>query len=140
MTPDLFNGLFEFLGGCLLWTSVRRAYRDKVFKGVAILPTAFFASWGFWNLYYYPSLDQWFSFLGGVNIVVANTVWVSQMVWYSWLKPRLIALEFQPAASSGFVPRPVDAPPKWNGGVLCDMDNGPCACGAWHWHDMEKGI
>src|SRR3990172_8769134 len=30
------------------------------------------------------------------------------------------------------VPRPVDAPPKYNGGTLCDMDTGPCACGAWH--------
>lgn len=23
-------------------------------------------------------------------------------------------------------------PPRYNGGTLCDMDEGPCACGAWH--------
>jgi len=22
--------------------------------------------------------------------------------------------------------------PKYNGGVKCDMTEGPCACGAWH--------
>jgi hypothetical protein len=30
------------------------------------------------------------------------------------------------------VPRPADAPPRRNGGIVCDMDRGPCACGAWH--------
>lgn len=82
MTPDLFNGLFEFCGGLLLWVNVRAAYQAKVFKGVAIVPTAFFAAWGIWNLYYYPSLNQWFSFAGGVNIVLANIVWVGQMIYY----------------------------------------------------------
>lgn len=24
------------------------------------------------------------------------------------------------------------SPPKFNGGVQCDMVTGPCACGAWH--------
>lgn len=82
MSADLFNGLFEFCGGLLLWTNVRAAYKAKEFKGVAIVPTTFFAVWGIWNLYYYPSLAQWFSFWGGVNIVLANTVWVGQMFYY----------------------------------------------------------
>ncbi len=21
---------------------------------------------------------------------------------------------------------------RWNGGVQCDLDDGPCSCGAWH--------
>jgi len=29
--------------------------------------------------------------------------------------------------------RPEGAPPRYNGGTLCDMDVGPCACGAWHY-------
>jgi hypothetical protein len=82
MTSDLINGIFEFLGGCLLWLSVRAAYRAKEFKGVAILPTSLFCLWGYWNLFYYPHLDQWFSFLGGVNVVTANSVWLAQMFYY----------------------------------------------------------
>ncbi len=34
--------------------------------------------------------------------------------------------------SEGMKPRPANAPPLYNGGVRCDMDEGPCACGAWH--------
>lgn len=79
---DLVNGLFELFGGFFLWGNVRRARRDRRFRGVAIVPTAFFTAWGVWNLYYYPSLGQWLSFVGGLNIVAANCVWVAQMVWY----------------------------------------------------------
>ena len=27
---------------------------------------------------------------------------------------------------------------RWNGGQECDMDDGPCACGAWHSPDEER--
>jgi hypothetical protein len=37
---------------------------------------------GFWNLFYYPHLDQWLSFAGGVLIVLANTVWIAMAVHY----------------------------------------------------------
>ena len=32
----------------------------------------------------------------------------------------------------GMKARPGAAAPKHNGGQRCDMDDGPCACGAWH--------
>ncbi len=91
MTPDVVNGLFEFSGSLMLWANVRALYRDKVFKGVSMVPTAFFTAWGFWNLFYYPSLGQWWSFYGGCSIVTANFVWLAQMAWYSGLlgpRPR----------------------------------------------------
>lgn len=81
MSPDFFNGAFEFVGSIMLWRNVLQLHRDKVAKGVHWSATAFFASWGYWNLFYYPHLDQWFSFWGGVSIVLANTVWLGQM-WY----------------------------------------------------------
>lgn len=82
MTPDLVNGLFELCGGLLLWTNVRALHKAKRFEGVAIAPTAFFAAWGVWNLFYYPHLGQTLSFVGGLVVVSANIVWVAQMVYY----------------------------------------------------------
>ena len=82
MTPDLINGLFEICGSVMIWRNVLQLYRDKMYRGIHIEPTAFFMCWGFWNLYYYPHLDQWWSFWGGVSIVFANTVWVGQMLYY----------------------------------------------------------
>jgi len=82
-TPDLINGTFELLGGYALWRNVRQLYQDKEHRGVTTGATAFFMSWGYWNLYYYPHLDQWWSFVGDLNIVAANTVWLVLMIYYA---------------------------------------------------------
>lgn len=81
-TPDLINGLFEAIGGITLWMDVRRLLRDKIVKGVVWQFRAFFFAWGVWNLFYYPHLDQWLSFGGGLVIVIANCVWVALAIRY----------------------------------------------------------
>lgn len=55
-------------------------------KGAHWAPIIFFWAWGMWNLYYYPSLDQWWSFAGGLWIVFANGVWMCQILYYKWFK------------------------------------------------------
>lgn len=82
MSADLFNGLFEAIGGLLILNHCRAVLRDKAVKGVSIFSTTVFCMWGFWNLYYYPSLDQWWSFSGGIVIVAANAVWVGLLLKY----------------------------------------------------------
>lgn len=82
MIADFINGTFEFLGGFALWGNCVRLYRDQQVRGVSPVYTAFFLSWGYWNLYFYPSLDQWWSFVGGLNIVAANTTWLALMWRY----------------------------------------------------------
>ncbi|KKL45911.1 hypothetical protein LCGC14_2350840, partial [marine sediment metagenome] len=62
---DFINGAFELLGAVAIFGHVRRVLKDKAVAGVSILSVCFFASWGLWNLYYYPSLGQWVSFWGG---------------------------------------------------------------------------
>jgi len=81
-TPDIFNGLFEFIGGCFLCLNLKNLYRDKEVKGVSWLPVVFMSSWGVWNLYYYPSLNQWWSFWGGLWIVSVNTIWLGMIYYY----------------------------------------------------------
>ena len=79
---DLTNGCFEFLGGLLVLNHCRAVLRDKAVKGVSVFSTAVFALWGVWNIYYYPSLDQWASFAGGLVIVSANALWVVLLLKY----------------------------------------------------------
>ncbi len=62
--------------------SIRRLWIDKLVRGVSLVPIAFFASWGFWNLYFYPSMDAWWSFLAGLFMVLANAAWLLQMGFY----------------------------------------------------------
>lgn len=80
MTPDSINALFELTGALLICLNIRQLLRDRCVAGVHWAPTAFFTTWGLWNCYFYPSLDQWMSFCGGLAIVVTNAVWLG-LVW-----------------------------------------------------------
>jgi len=93
VTPDVINAFYEAFGGALIGMSIWRLYKDGQVKGVSLVPVVFFATWGYWNLYFYPALEQWWSFWGGVLMVTMNTVWLLQMAWYiRW--PRLQTQEF----------------------------------------------
>lgn len=76
MWQDFFNGSFELLGSIAIWLHVVQLMKDKEVKGVSWWAFAFFFSWGIWNLYYYPHLNQWASFFGGLFIVAANGTWL----------------------------------------------------------------
>jgi hypothetical protein len=79
---DAVNGAFEMVGGFVLWANVWKIKKDKMVRGALSLVTLFFTLWGYWNLYYYPSLNQWLSFFGGINIVAANSAWFYYMNKY----------------------------------------------------------
>lgn len=79
---DLINGTFEALAGLFVLMNCRQLYRDKRIRGACITPTVFFTLWGIWNLYYYPSLNQMASFLGGLSIAAANVLYISLMIRY----------------------------------------------------------
>tara|TARA_R110002111_G_scaffold17323_4_gene43502 strand:+ start:1205 stop:1471 length:267 start_codon:yes stop_codon:yes gene_type:complete len=82
MSADLTNAIFEIGGGFLMWLNVKVLYESKEVKGVDWRVSAFFFCWGVWNIYYYPSLDQWLSFYAGIWLSIANLVWVSMAVYY----------------------------------------------------------
>jgi hypothetical protein len=88
-TPDMINGAFELAGALLICMSIRRLHLDGQVKGVSVIPITFFALWGLWNLFFYPHLGQWWSFWGGVAMVVTNTIWLLQMVYVIWVAPPL---------------------------------------------------
>lgn len=82
MTADMINGAYELLGGVFILNHCRAVLKDKAVNGVSLVSTVFFTSWGVWNLYYYPSLNQWCSFAGGIFIVLSNCLWIGLMLKY----------------------------------------------------------
>ena len=88
MWPDLVNGLFEGLAGFMILNHCRVLYKDKKVRGISVLSTFFFSLWGVWNLFYYPHLGQWISFVGGLFIVAANFLWVYLLVYYTRKEKR----------------------------------------------------
>lgn len=89
---DLVNALYEAGAGFAVLLHCFSLYRDKIVRGVSTAATAFFFSWGLWNLYYYPHLDQWASFVGGLFITCANFAWVTMLVYYKTKERREAAL------------------------------------------------
>ena len=75
-TADLLNGIFEAGGAVLVWKNVHQIIKDKQTRGVYWPAWFFFSAWGWWNILYYASLDQWVSWTGGLVLVLANTTWV----------------------------------------------------------------
>jgi len=81
---DAINGAFEILGALFVYLSIRQLYSDKMVRGVHWAAVAYFSTWGAWNLYYYPSLDQWASFFGAIAICSANTIYLGMIFYYLW--------------------------------------------------------
>ena len=85
----MINGSFELFGGLFILNHCRTVIKDKAVKGVSIISTVFFMLWGIWNVYYYPSLDQWWSFCGGLVICAANFLWIGLMIYYDRANRRV---------------------------------------------------
>ena len=79
---DLTNGLFELIGSIFLFVNVFRLWIDKKIRGLYWPFSIFFTLWGFWNLYYYPTIGQMFSFVGGIFMSVANLAWIYLAIKY----------------------------------------------------------
>jgi hypothetical protein len=84
--PDIINGLFEFLGGWFVFLHIQTLYKDKAVKGISWPAISFFVVWGYWNLYYYSYLGQFISFIGGFVLAVANTIWLTMIIYYKYLR------------------------------------------------------
>jgi len=77
------NALFELGAAFMVALSAYKCYLNKSAFGASPWTTGFFACWGFWNLWYYPQVGDWFSFGAGVAVCLANLSWTSLLVYYS---------------------------------------------------------
>jgi len=84
LDPDTINGLFELIGSWFTWKNAYVLYQEKKITGVYWPTTLFFTLWGIWNLLYYPMLNQWFSFIGGVFLVLGNIIWILLVFNYKY--------------------------------------------------------
>jgi hypothetical protein len=85
---DVVNAFFETGGGIAVCFSVRRLLHDKKVRGVSIPGISFFVIWGYWNLFYYPSIEQMWSLIGAGSVALVNTLWVSLMIYYTLRERR----------------------------------------------------
>lgn len=80
MSPDVINAGFETFAAIVSLLNIKQILKDKVVRGISIWPTVGFTSWGLFNLYYYPHLEQWWSATAAIGMVLVNTTWLG-LVW-----------------------------------------------------------
>lgn len=85
---DLINGLLGVFGSFFILISIVKLQREKLVRGVSWIHVSFFTGWGYWSLFYYPHLGQWFSFWGVVAIVIANTYWIGQLIYFQYKESK----------------------------------------------------
>lgn len=94
MIPDLLNSLFELSGAAFVFFSIRDTLKNKSATGISIITVLFFSVWGYWNLFYYPSLEQWLSATGAILLAITNTVWLTLVLYFkgylNWL-PKYVS-------------------------------------------------
>ena len=81
--PDLINGVFEAGLSFFLWKGVLKLRVDKAVLGFYWPTVVWTTAWGLYNLYFYPHLGQWFSFSGGVAVVLVNITWLAHVAYYT---------------------------------------------------------
>jgi hypothetical protein len=79
---DQVNAVFEVAGAVATWSNVRRLISDRVAHGIDWRSFIFYSAWGAWNLYYYPSLDQPWSFVAGIALASGNVTWVLLYLYF----------------------------------------------------------
>ena len=72
-SADVINGAFEFIGSFMCMLHVHKILKDRYWRGISWVPFVFFASWGFWNLFFYSSVDCWLSFYASILLCGVNT-------------------------------------------------------------------
>lgn len=87
---DLMNGCFEGYGAFGAWLNVIKLRKDREIKGIVWQLMIGWWAWGIFNLFYYPHLDQWFSFSAGCVLVTGNAAWL--ITWLKILKIRARSL------------------------------------------------
>ena len=82
MNADLVNALFEIIGAGLTWANVYSVWKDKGYAGIYLPTVVLSLGGGVWSLFYYPSLNQWWSFAASIGLVIALLAWIVLMLWY----------------------------------------------------------
>lgn len=84
LLSDMMMGLIQVTSAGFLGVSVLQLFRKKYVSGVSAVTVSFWVAWGLWDLYYFPSLHQWWAFGGGVVVTMMNALYVSLILLYNY--------------------------------------------------------
>ena len=79
---DYINAGFEIGGSLALWLNVYAIHKAKGYAGIHLAQTGFVMLWCLWALIFYAHLNQWASFVAGINVALAYATWTFLAFYY----------------------------------------------------------
>ena len=82
--PDVINSFFEASGSLVIIGNCLKTINQKKLEGINFYSLVFTTSWGAWNLFYYFQLSQYFSWVAGLFLFLANCWWIYLILYYRY--------------------------------------------------------
>lgn len=73
---DYMNAGFEAGGAAFNILNIRKILIEKEVKGVSLVPTAVFTTWGLFNVYFYSVNHLPISAIAAIAMCLVNATWV----------------------------------------------------------------
>jgi len=84
VTLDQMNAAFELGGAFLRTLDCVKLFQAKRFMGGHLGTALYFLLWGVFNVFFYPSLHQEWSFWAAIALMTINGVWFVMAVHYNY--------------------------------------------------------
>ena len=88
LTPDHTQAAWELGSAMFGILNIKAVRKSRSIAGVHWLPTAFFAAWGIYNLWFYAALGLPVSWWAGMAITAVNLTWLGHLCYYAWQKGK----------------------------------------------------
>ncbi len=83
LDPDVTQACWEGGSAILQLLNVRAIRKSRSIAGIHWLPTAFFAGWGIYNLWFYAALNLPYAWWAGMAITLVNLIWLGHLWYYA---------------------------------------------------------
>ena len=83
---DLVNALFLLGATLFMGLNILQLYKDKLVRGVSVLPFIYFLLWNLYSLYYLVHLNQLVSFVLEFAFLCVSLFYVCQILHYKKLE------------------------------------------------------
>lgn len=80
---DLISALFQGGAGFMIMLNIIKIHKDKFVRGVSIYCQGFMVAWGIFAPIYFISLNQILSTISAIFILMMNTIWFIQILYYT---------------------------------------------------------
>lgn len=88
VSPDITQACWELGSAGFGLLNIKAVRQSQSIAGVHWLPTAFFAAWGIYNLWFYAALGLPISWYAGIAITVVNLTWLGHLCYYALTKGK----------------------------------------------------